>query len=64
MENEKNKLVEAINKKTFTDGEKTKLSCAVALQLARKFVVKPSEIGAICNEQNIRISNCQLGCFL
>jgi len=63
MENEKDDLVEAIIKKTFADGEKTRLSCAAALQIAREFGVKPSEIGVLCNDRKIRISNCQLGCF-
>lgn len=64
MDKKEDTLVEAIMKKTYEDGGKTKLSCAAALQFARQFGVKPSEVGAVCNEQNIRISNCQLGCFV
>jgi hypothetical protein len=42
---------------------KTKLACAEALALSEAFKVSPSEIGRICNENAIKISQCQLGCF-
>ena len=58
-----NELVDAILEKTFRDGEKVKLPCAMAFKIAEQYGVKISEIGAICNERNIRISQCQLGCF-
>ena len=64
MENNENALVEAIMKKAYQEGGKTRLSCASALHLAREYGVKPSEVGAVCNEHNIRISACQLGCFV
>jgi hypothetical protein len=44
------------------DGVK-KLACAEAFALASQLQVKPIEIGRICNQQNIRICNCELGCF-
>jgi len=44
------------------DGRK-KLACAEAFELAQKFEVEVIEIGRICNQQNIRIRKCQLGCF-
>lgn len=64
MEKKDDTLLEAIMKKTYQDGERTKLTCASALELARQVGVKPSEVGAVCNEHNISISNCQLGCFV
>ena len=45
------------------EGEKVKLACAAAFTVADKFGVNPSEIGSICNDRNIRICHCQLGCF-
>lgn len=42
---------------------KTRLPCAQAFKLAAEFGVTPAEIGRVCNEQGIRISGCQLGCF-
>ncbi len=44
------------------DGKK-KLSCADAFGLAKKFDVKIIDVGRICNEQDVRIRKCQLGCF-
>ena len=44
------------------DGRK-KLACAEAFELAQEFGVEVIEIGRICNQHNIRIRKCQLGCF-
>jgi hypothetical protein len=45
-----------------TDGRK-KLACAEAFELAQKFETQIIEIGRICNQHNIKICKCQLGCF-
>ena len=42
---------------------KGKLPCAVAFKIARKLKVAPREVGDTANKLNIRIANCQLGCF-
>ena len=42
-----------------TAGGKGKL----AFELAKKYDVEIIEIGRICNEHNIKICKCQLGCF-
>jgi len=39
------------------------LTCAQAFGLVKKYDVKIVEIGRICNQNNIRICKCQLGCF-
>ena len=44
------------------NGRRT-LTCAQALSLAAELGVKPVEIGRICNQENIRLGSCQLGCF-
>ncbi len=44
-------------------GDKSMLTCAEAFELASKFDAEIIEIGRICNEHNIRICKCQLGCF-
>lgn len=44
------------------DGRKT-LSCARAFEIHRQHDVPLAEIGRICNENNIKIRACQLGCF-
>ncbi|NTW58293.1 MAG: hypothetical protein HGB21_04415 [Nitrospirae bacterium] len=40
-----------------------RLSCEKAHELRTKLDVPLQEIGRICNELNIRIKDCQLGCF-
>ena len=40
-----------------------KVSCRAMLELASAIDMSPKEIGELCNEMKIRISNCQLGCF-
>jgi len=44
------------------NGRRT-LTCAQALGLAAELGVKPVRIGRVCNQQNIRLGGCQLGCF-
>jgi len=59
-------LVDAVLKSAKSgqepDGRK-QLTCSEAFELARKHEAKIIEIGKICNQHNIRIRKCQLGCF-
>jgi hypothetical protein len=43
--------------------ESGRLSCETARQLAVTLGVPLREIGALCNELKIKISDCGLGCF-
>ena len=45
-----------------SDGKK-RLSCQTAFDLAEKFGVSKKTLGQACNDNNIKITNCQLGCF-
>ena len=45
-----------------SDG-KRKLTCAEALELAKQFGAEAVEVGRICNQNNIKICKCRLGCF-
>lgn len=40
-----------------------KLPCATAFKIARKFKTAHGEVGDAANKLNIKIANCQLGCF-
>ena len=40
-----------------------KLPCAVAFKIAKQHKVAPRQVGDAANQLNIRIMNCQLGCF-
>lgn len=41
----------------------SKLSCPKARKLAKDLKVPPNLIGEVCNELNIKIKDCELGCF-
>jgi hypothetical protein len=56
-------LLNAVVAAAEDKGEKKFLSCASALELAGRFGVDATEIGRICNEQEIKLHQCQLGCF-
>ncbi len=56
---DRDKIVDEIQKAS----EKNRLSCEKAHELSRLLKVPLQEIGEICNELNIRIASCQLGCF-
>ena len=47
-------------KASLVDG---RLPCAVAFQIGRKFKINPRKVGDMANRLNVKISNCQLGCF-
>jgi hypothetical protein len=44
------------------DGRRT-ISCARAFEIHRQHDVPLADIGRICDENEIRICACQLGCF-
>jgi hypothetical protein len=55
----KEKLIAAVTKASG-DG---RLTCENAHELGKELDVPLKEIGVVCNELNIRIKDCQLGCF-
>ena len=38
-------------------------ACKGLLELAERTNVSPGRIGQLCNEMDIRVAGCQLGCF-
>lgn len=62
----KEQLVDVVLKsahKGQTPGSQMRLACARAFELAKEFETLPAEIGRICNENDVKICKCQLGCF-
>ncbi|SFL50040.1 hypothetical protein [Candidatus Frackibacter sp. WG13] len=55
----KEEVIESINEKASDKA----LKCKVAQELAEELGVSTRRIGEIANEVNIKIKNCQLGCF-
>ncbi|MDI6763959.1 MAG: hypothetical protein QME83_13155 [Thermodesulfobacteriota bacterium] len=56
---DRKKIEETILEKS-KDG---KVPCAMCFKIAEDFGISKKEMGQIMNEINIRISQCQLGCF-
>ena len=59
----KEELINAVLERAQKSDGKKKLTCAEAFELAQKFKTEIIEIGRTCNQNNIRICKCQLGCF-
>ena len=55
-------ILKSVKKSRESNGRK-QLTCAQAFELARQYEMKIIEIGNICNQLDIRICKCQLGCF-
>jgi hypothetical protein len=55
-----NENIEKEIQDSLVDG---KLPCAVAFGIAKKLKVSPRQVGDTANKLNIKIKNCQLGCF-
>ena len=60
---DRDKLRAVIEEAAVDSGGRKELACAKAFMLASEHGVAIGEIGRVCNEEDIRISNCQLGCF-
>jgi len=56
-------LVAAIEAVVRTEEGRKQLSCARAHVLAEDLGVTLAEIGRYCQAQDIKITDCQLGCF-
>ncbi len=54
------RVLEEELKASLVDGG---LPCAVAFKISRKLKVSPRKVGDMANRLNVKISNCQLGCF-
>jgi len=61
--NQSDALMQAIWAAVVERDGKAVLPCAAAFMLAGKLGASLSDIGRICNRENIKIVQCQLGCF-
>ena len=60
---DKNKLEELVADFAFEEKGRRKFACADAFKLAEKYNVKLLDIARVCNQLDIKICRCQLGCF-
>ena len=56
-------MVEAVKHAAVERDGRMTLRCADAFAVAERFGVARPSIGQICNDNRIRIVQCQLGCF-
>jgi len=56
---DRDKLEKAILEKSKAG----KLPCGVCFKIAEDFGISKKEMGKILNEMNVKIGQCQLGCF-
>lgn len=52
-----------IEEKVLAAAKEGKIACKVALSIANDLDVSPAKVGAVANENSIKIAACQLGCF-
>ena len=57
---QKNTVLQAAE---VSDDGKRRLPCAAAFALSRRLGIPLASIGEVCDELDIRITRCQLGCF-
>ncbi len=57
------RMIREILSRSDGEGRHKTLSCKEAFAIAGEYGVDTAIIGRICNEQKIRITCCQLGCF-
>lgn len=63
MSEDKAAMTDAVLAAAVEAKGKKRLACADAFRIASEFGVAPIEIGRICNQQGIKLTGCQLGCF-
>jgi DNA-binding transcriptional regulator YhcF (GntR family) len=55
----KNQIKEKIKDKEVNGA----IKCPVALKIANELKISPKEVGEVLNGLNIKLKDCQLGCF-
>ena len=60
---EKEELKRIVFDAVFEEDGRRKLTCPEAFRIAGEHNVELLEIARICNNENIRLCKCQLGCF-
>jgi hypothetical protein len=56
-------VMEVIDRYCTTENDKKYLSCALAFQIVEELKINAADLGKICDENNIKLKACRLGCF-
>ncbi len=54
---------EAVIEKINARAKNGKIACMQAFKIAEEENISTKELGEMFNEMNIKVANCQLGCF-
>ncbi len=52
-----------LKERISSEAENSKLLCSKAFAIAAETGLTPAEVGRACNELDVKIVSCQLGCF-
>lgn len=52
-----------VEKRLRQAAKENRVSCSIALAIAKHLGIPPGEIGRVADRLKIKISKCQLGCF-
>lgn len=55
--------MDKLKEKVMAQARDGKITCKEAFEIAESMGVKPLTVGKLLNELNIKIRQCQLGCF-
>ncbi|HOL17879.1 MAG TPA: hypothetical protein PLY40_06295 [Bacillota bacterium] len=56
-------LMERAKQRILEEAPQQRLACRKAFALAGELGLTTAEVGKLCNELEIKITHCQLGCF-
>lgn len=56
-------ILELIRKNLVSVNDKQKLTCKTAWNLATQYDIPLKKIGELCDNNDIKICDCSLGCF-
>ncbi len=56
-------IIQELKSKCTNKNNQLLIDCAEARKISKKLAITHIEIGKICNEEKIKIINCELGCF-
>ena len=54
---------EQIHQEILKQAKDGKIACRQCFEIAQEYAAPLKAIGDVCNEESIRITACQLGCF-
>lgn len=57
------KMKEKLTRRILEEAPEKKLTCQKAFAIVEQLGCRPAAIGQLCNELQVKICGCQLGCF-